>query len=133
MISVALLLQLVGRPHLAERRLLDRHLHHRLLDRRVDAVLLDRLPARHLRQRQVAALLVQLLKAIETIAAVSHDLASLAYTAELLGQLQQPDLGFDDFLFRRHCGLSIFAPLIVRLARPRARSPHNQPNRPPLR
>ena len=104
---VALLLQLVGHPHLPERRLLDGHLHHGLLDRRVDAVLLDRFPARHLGQRQVPALLVELLKAIETVAAVSHHLAGLGHAAQLLGQLQQADLGFDDFLFRRHSGLSI--------------------------
>ena len=86
---MALLLELVGGPNLTECRPLDRHLHYRLLDRRLDAVLLDWLPARHLRQCKVAALLVELLKAIETIAAVSHDLAGLRNAAELLGQFQQ--------------------------------------------
>src|SRR5439155_26321463 len=115
--GVALLLELVGHPHLAARRLVDRHLYHRRLDRRVDAVLLDRLPLADLGQRQLAALLVQLLKAIETVAAVSHHLARLGYAAELLGQLQQADLGFDDLLFRRHCGLPFFAPPVVRSTR----------------
>ena len=123
---VALLLELVGDPHLAERRLLDRHLHHRLLDRRIDAVLFDRLPLADLGQRQLAALLVQLLKAVETVAAVSHHLAGLGHAAELLGQLQQADLGFDDFLFLRHGGLSISRAAGCKVHSPSARSPHNR-------
>ena len=114
---MALLLELVGHAHLAERRLLDRHFHHRLLDRRIDAVLLDWLLLTDLGQRHFAALLVQLLKAVETVAAVSHNLAGLRHAAELLGQLQQADLCFDDFLFRCHCGLPIFAPPVVRSTR----------------
>ena len=105
---VALLLQLVGDAHLAERRLLDRHLDDGLLDLRVDAVLLDRLAPRHLGQRQIAAFLVELLKAIEAVAAVAHDLAGLADVAELLGQFQQADLGLDDFLFRASLWASDF-------------------------
>src|SRR2546430_4401118 len=99
------------------RSLLAPHLHDGLLDGRIDAVLLDGLAARDLRQRQLAALLVELLKAIETVAAVSHHLAGLGHAAELLGQLQQADLGFDDFLFLRHCGLPSFAPPVVRSTR----------------
>ena len=62
---------------------------------------------RNLFERKLAIFLVQLLEAIETVAAVSHHLAGLGHAAQLLGQLQQADLGFDDFLFRRHSGLSI--------------------------
>ena len=66
---MALLLQLVGDADLAKRRLLDRHFDHDFLDHRVDAVLLDRLAPRHLGQGKIAAFLVQLLKAIETVPA----------------------------------------------------------------
>jgi hypothetical protein len=48
------------------------------------------------------ALLVELLEAVEVIAAVAHHLAGLADVAELLGQLQQSNLGADDLLFSRH-------------------------------
>src|SRR5215471_21510935 len=84
----ALLLQLVGDSYLAPRRPLNRHLDHGLLDRRIDTVLLDRLSARDLRQRQLTAFFVELLKPIETIAAVSHHLACLRNAAKLLGEFQ---------------------------------------------
>src|SRR5262249_28043622 len=53
-------------------------------------------------QRQFAALVVQLLKPVEAVAAVTHHLAGLADIAELLGKLQQANLGADDLLFSRH-------------------------------
>src|SRR5690606_21976337 len=128
--GVPLLFELVGDPHLAEGRPLDRHLDHGFLDRRIDPVLLERLAARHLGERQIAALLVELLEAIEAVAAVSHDPAGLADAAELLGQLQEADLRLDDLLFRRHCGLSILAPPIVRSARPPGSLPSQSAKRP---
>src|SRR5205085_1045791 len=39
---------------------------------------------------------------VEAVAAVAEHLAGLADIAELLGQLQQPDLGSDDLLFLGH-------------------------------
>jgi len=56
-------------------------------------------------QRQFAALVVELLEAVEAIATVAHHLASLAHIAELFGQLQEPNLGADDLLFGRHGGV----------------------------
>ena len=56
-------------------------------------------------KRQLAAFVVQLLEPVEAVAAVAHHLAGLADIAELLGQLQQPDLGSDDLLFLGHGGL----------------------------
>jgi hypothetical protein len=45
---------------------------------------ISRLPATDLLQRQLAAFVVQLFKAIEAVAAVPHHLAGLADIAELL-------------------------------------------------
>ena len=42
-------------------------------------------------QRQLATFVVQLLEAVETIAAVANHLAGSADVAELLGKLQQSD------------------------------------------
>src|SRR5262249_43909915 len=49
------------------------------------------------------AFVVQLLEAVEAVPAVAHHLAGLADIAELLGQLEQTDLGSDDLLFLGHC------------------------------
>src|SRR5262249_48968792 len=49
-----------------------------------------------------AALVVQLLKPVEAVAAVAHHFTGLADIAELLGELQQANLGTDDLLFSRH-------------------------------
>src|SRR6202008_3338301 len=49
-----------------------------------------------------AAGVVEFLEAVEAVTAVTHHFAGLADVAELLGQLQQPDLGADDFLFLGH-------------------------------
>ena len=73
-----------------------------VLDLRRDPVLQHRLLAADLLQRQLAAFVVQLLEPVEAVAAVAHHLAGLADIAELLGQLQQADLGPDDLLFSRH-------------------------------
>src|SRR5215468_3114794 len=50
---------------------------------------------------------VQLLKAVEAVTAVTHHFASLTDIAELLGQFQQTDLGSDDLLFLGHCPVSV--------------------------
>ena len=70
----------------------------RLFDLRRRAVLQDRLLAADLLQRQFTAFVVQLLEPVEAVAAIPHHLAGLADVAELLGQLQQPDLRSDNLL-----------------------------------
>src|SRR5262249_37553560 len=52
---------------------------------------------------QSAGFLVHLLEAVEAVPAVAHHLPGLAHIAELLGQLEQTDLGSDDLLFLGHC------------------------------
>ena len=47
----------------------------------------------------------QLLKAVEAVARIAHHLAGLAHIVELLGELQQADLGADDLLFSGHDGV----------------------------
>src|SRR5262249_58412477 len=66
------------------------------------AVLQHRLLATDFLQGQFAALVVELLEPVEAVAAVAHHLAGLADIAELLGELQQTNLGADDLLFSRH-------------------------------
>jgi hypothetical protein len=66
------------------------------------AVLQGWLSPRQFLQRQFAACIIELLEAIETVAAVAHHLAGLADVAELLGQLEQPYLGANDLLFLGH-------------------------------
>src|SRR6516162_2816018 len=80
----------------------DRHRDYRLLDFRGGAVLHHRLAPADLLQRQLAAFVVELLEAVEAVAAVAHHFAGLADITELLGQLQQPELGSDDLLFLGH-------------------------------
>jgi hypothetical protein len=63
----------------------------------------------------------EFIEALEAIAAVSHHLAGLRHAAELLGQLQQADLGFDDLLF-----CSQFCTAGCKVHSPSARSPHNR-------
>src|SRR4051794_31380951 len=62
-------------PHLAPGRLFDRHRHDCRLDFRCGAVLRDRLPAADLLQGQLAPFVVQLLEAVEVVAALSSTLA----------------------------------------------------------
>jgi hypothetical protein len=50
----------------------------------------------------IATLVVELLEPVEAVAAVAHHFAGLADIAELLGELQQANLGADDLLFSRH-------------------------------
>ena len=66
-----------------------------------------RLLAADLFQRQLAAFVIEFLKAVEAVAAIAHHLAGLADIAELLGELQEPNLGADDLLFGRHVVSSI--------------------------
>jgi hypothetical protein len=66
------------------------------------AVLQHRLLAADLLQCHLAAFVVEFLEAVEAVAAVAHHLAGLADIAELLGKLQQSNLGADDLLFGRH-------------------------------
>jgi hypothetical protein len=87
---------------LAEGRLLDRQRHDGILDFLRHAVLQHRLLAADLGQRQLPAFVVELLEAVEAVAAIAHHLAGLAHVAELLGKLQQPSLCTNDLLFGRH-------------------------------
>ncbi len=98
----AALLQLIGHPDLAKGRLLDGQPDDRLLDGRLHPIAQDWLAPGHLRQRDLAALFVELLKAVEAVARVSHDLAGLRHIAELFGQLQQTYLGPDYLAFVGH-------------------------------
>ena len=72
-----------------------------------DPVLQHRLLPADLLQRQLAAFVVQLLEAVKAVAPIAHHLAGLADVAELLGQLQQANLGANDLLLlchvRLHC------------------------------
>src|SRR5215469_13587516 len=49
-----------------------------------------------------AAFVVKLLETVEAVAAVAHHFAGLADITELLGQLEQPELGSDNLLFLGH-------------------------------
>ena len=92
----------MNKSDLKKGRLLDRKLNHRRLNLGRHPVLQQRLAPADLLQRQLAALLVQLLEAVEAVARVAQHLAGLAHIAELLGQLQQPDLPSNDFLVLGH-------------------------------
>jgi hypothetical protein len=101
---------------LAPGRLLDGDLEHRRLHLRRRPVLRQRHPAAHLGQRQLAALLVEIAEPVKAISTIPHHLAGLTDAAELLGQLQQPNLATDDLLFARHAALLCFSPPRIRLA-----------------
>src|SRR5262249_34147756 len=94
--------QLVGNADLTEGRLLDRQRYDGILDLLRHAVLQHRFLAADFLQGQFAALVIELLEPIEAVAAVAHHFAGLADIAELLGELQQANLGADDLLFSRH-------------------------------
>jgi hypothetical protein len=93
---------LIGDADLAVSRLVQRKPNEDGLGLGRSAVLQDRLSPRQFLQRQFAACVIELLEAIETVAAVAHHLAGLADVAELLGQLEQPYLGANDLLFLGH-------------------------------
>src|ERR1700749_2962206 len=102
----AALLQLVGGPRLAPGGLVDGHSHHHRLDLRRGAVLQIGLGACDLGQRKIPTLLIQIPEAIEAIARIAHHSAGLGHAAQLLSQLQQPDLSLDHLtLGGRHDGL----------------------------
>ncbi len=93
----AFLAKLVGNAHLSESRVLKRHLHDGVLDMFLHAVLDHGLAARYLLQCKLASLFVQLLEAVEAVAAVAHYLAGSRHVAQLLGQLKKPQFVLDDF------------------------------------
>ena len=95
--------ELVRDAHLPPRRLLDGQGDHALLDIRRRAIPQIRFASADFFQPFFAAGGVQLLEAIETIAAVTHDLAGLTDISKLLRQLQQAHLRPDDLLLSRHC------------------------------
>src|ERR1700759_3947451 len=102
----AALLQLVGGPRLAPGGLVDGHSHDHRLDLRRGAVLQIGLGACDLGQRKIPTLLIQIPEAIEAIARIAHHSAGLGHAAQLLSQLQQPDLSLDHLtLGGRHDGL----------------------------
>jgi hypothetical protein len=61
-----------------------------------------RLAAADLLERLLTALLVQLLEAIETVAAVPHDPTRLGHIPKLFRQIENPNLRLDDLLRSRH-------------------------------
>src|SRR5262249_13088782 len=93
--------QFIGHADLTEGRLLDRQHYDGVLDLLRHAVLQYRLLPADFLQGQFTALLLELLEAVEAIAAVAHHLAGWADVAELLGELQRANLGADDLLFTR--------------------------------
>src|SRR3954468_20473403 len=95
---------LVGDADLAEGGLLQRQLDDERLDLRRRAVGQKRLLAGEFLQGEFAAAVVELLEAVETVARVAQPLAGLAHVAELLGQLQQAELGADDLLLPAPAG-----------------------------
>ena len=99
----ALLGQLVGHPGMSPGRLFQGgELEDAPLSSLGHPVLRVRHPARHLDQRRLAALLVQVPEPVEAVAGKSHDPAGVADAAELLRQLQHADLVADDLLVPRH-------------------------------
>jgi hypothetical protein len=115
---VRLVLILACRPDPVHARSLNRH---NLSAAHGPAI--HRFLAADLSQGQLAAFVVEFLKTVETVATVAHHFAGLADIAELLGELQQSNLGADDLLFSRH-GASPPRPLrapprlVIRRARP---------------
>ena len=99
---MAELAKLVGDADLAVRRPVQRKLDDDRLDLGRRAVLQDRLSPRQFLQRQFATGVVKLLEPVKAVAAIAHHFAGLADIAELLGQLQQPNLGANDLLFLGH-------------------------------
>ena len=99
------LADLVGDTHLAVGGQLQRQLDHGLFDLRVDAVLQQRPATGDLLQRGLAALVVQILETVEAVARVTHHPTGPADVAQLLGQLQDADLGANDLLLLSHGGL----------------------------
>src|SRR6185312_432826 len=101
----AALEQFVRGARLSPGWLLDGQRDGGLLDLRRNAILQDGLPAGEFLQGDLAAFVVQLLKAIEAVPAVAHDLASLGHVAELLGKLEEAGFGSNDLLVLGHGGV----------------------------
>jgi hypothetical protein len=99
------LAHLVGDTNLAVRGKLQCQVDHSLLDLGIDTVLQQRPAPRHLDQRGFTALVVQILEAVEAVARITHHPTGLADVAELLGELQDADLGANDLLLLSHGGL----------------------------
>ena len=115
------LLELVGDANLAESGLFNGQRNDGILDLLRHPVLQYRLLAADLLQRQLAAFVVELLEPVEAVAAVAHHLAGLADVAQLLGKLQQSNLGADDLLLSGHGVLQCAEP--GRFATPTAPRP----------
>src|SRR5262249_22050901 len=109
----------------------DRQRHHRLFDLDRRAVLQDRFAAADLLQCPLAAFVVQLLEAVEAVAAIAHHPAGLADIAELLGQFQEPDLRSDDLLILGHSLISVSPEGGSRSSPVRDRAPPPAPSRKP--
>ena len=95
-------LQNTGTPHLDEMTILlylERQLDRRLFNLRRHPVFQHRFTPRDLLQGGFAAFIVQLLKTIKAVAAVTHHPARLRDIAELFRQFQQSDLRPNYLLF----------------------------------
>jgi len=94
--------EFVGHAHLAESRLVQGDLHHRLFDVLLDPVSGTGFASADLAQGQLATGLVQLFEAVKAVAGVAHDLAGLRDTAQQLAELQQTHFVLDDLLVGAH-------------------------------
>jgi hypothetical protein len=102
--------QFVRHAHLAQSRLLQGHFHNGLFNVILDPILRARFASADLPQRQLAALVVQFLKAVKTVPGIPHHLAGFRDTAEHFAELQQPHFVFDDLLFGVHADILLTAP-----------------------
>src|SRR5580700_3778956 len=86
------LAQFVGDADLTEGRLLDGQRNDGIFDLLCDAILQYRLLAADLLQRQLAAFVIEFLKAVEAVAAIAHHLAGLADMPSCLASSRSPTL-----------------------------------------
>jgi hypothetical protein len=75
-----------------------------------NAIFQHGLLAADLLQRQLAALLVKVLKAVEAVSLIAQYLACLADIAELFCKLEQANFGSNDFLLLSHSGVLLKTP-----------------------
>ena len=96
------LFEFIRDAKLAKSRLLDCEFEDGFFDVLLDPVLCDRLLATYFLERFFTACVVEVPKPVEAVSGVTHDFARLGDISQLLCQLKQSDLGFDDLLFCVH-------------------------------
>jgi len=92
------LAQLIGCTCLAIGREVERGLDHRVFGRLIHPVRQIGLAPCPLKQRFYAAIIHSCLVAVKRVARHAHDLAGLAYVAQLFSQVQKARLVFDDLV-----------------------------------